>query len=172
MFIFCSHLQSVLPANGAPVARQRTSRLKELYNDYVTERTLRNWKFWIVSKPNKINEILEKEKLIYRTIFHSQLGLIFEPLLNSYNSTVSVASMDELHRTTMLWVDQNCSLIEIRPGNCLIIPNVIELIDFDCFVSSNFSCFRQITFFVNHNGHIIGSSINATRRSAQSHFSK
>lgn len=49
-FLFsCSHLQSVLPANGAPVARQRTSRLKELYNDYVTERTLRNWKFWIVS---------------------------------------------------------------------------------------------------------------------------
>lgn len=39
----------MLPANGAPVARQRTGRLKELYNDYVRERTLRSWKFWIVS---------------------------------------------------------------------------------------------------------------------------
>lgn len=43
-----SHLHSVLPANGAPVARQRTSRVKELYSEYVRERTLRNWKFWIV----------------------------------------------------------------------------------------------------------------------------
>lgn len=49
--------------------------------------------------------------------FRFQLGLIFEPLLSSFNSTVSVASMDELYRTAMLWVDQNCSLIEIRPGN-------------------------------------------------------
>lgn len=39
----------MLPANGAPVARQRTSRVKELYSEYVRERTLRNWKFWIVS---------------------------------------------------------------------------------------------------------------------------
>lgn len=45
-----------------------------------------------------------------------QFGLIFEPLLNSYNSTVSTVSIDELYRTTMLWVDNNCSLMEIRPG--------------------------------------------------------
>lgn len=49
MHQFSSHLHSVLPANGAPVVRQRTGRLKELYNDYVRERTLRTWKFWIVS---------------------------------------------------------------------------------------------------------------------------
>lgn len=46
---FFSHLHSVLPANGAPVSRQRTSRVKEMYNDYVREQTLQNWKFWIVS---------------------------------------------------------------------------------------------------------------------------
>jgi MAX-like protein X len=39
-----------------------------------------------------------------------------EPLLNSYNATVSTASMDELYRTTMLWVDNSCSLMEIRPA--------------------------------------------------------
>lgn len=45
-----SQLHSILPANGAPVSRQRTSRVKELYYDYVRERTLQNWKFWIVSE--------------------------------------------------------------------------------------------------------------------------
>lgn len=42
-------MHSVLPANGAPVSRQRTSRVKEMYTDYVREQTLQNWKFWIVS---------------------------------------------------------------------------------------------------------------------------
>lgn len=49
-----------------------------------------------------------------------QLGLLFEPLLNSYNTTVSVASMEELYRSAMIWVDQHCSLVEIRPGNEII----------------------------------------------------
>ncbi|KAG4074698.1 hypothetical protein HA402_008796 [Bradysia odoriphaga] len=86
-----NHLHSVLPANGAPVSRERTGRVKEMYNDYVRFRTHENWKFWI-------------------------LGLIFKPLFESFNSTVSVASMEELSRTAILWVDQHCSLIEMRPA--------------------------------------------------------
>ncbi|KAJ6635113.1 Carbohydrate-responsive element-binding protein [Pseudolycoriella hygida] len=86
-----NHLHSVLPANGAPVSRERTGRVKEMYNDYVRHRTHDNWKFWI-------------------------LGLIFKPLFESFNSTVSVASMEELSRTAILWVDQHCSLIEMRPA--------------------------------------------------------
>lgn len=49
LFVLFSHLHSVLPANGAPVSRQRTSRVKEMYTEYVREKTLQNWKFWIVS---------------------------------------------------------------------------------------------------------------------------
>ncbi|XP_050087695.1 homeotic protein female sterile isoform X2 [Anopheles aquasalis] len=86
-----SNLQTALPASGAPVSRQRTGRVKELYQQYVRQRTLENWKFWI-------------------------FGLIFEPLMNSYNQTVSVASMDEMCRTSQLWVDQHCSLVELRPA--------------------------------------------------------
>uniref|UniRef100_A0A1B0DRE6 Uncharacterized protein n=1 Tax=Phlebotomus papatasi TaxID=29031 RepID=A0A1B0DRE6_PHLPP len=86
-----NHLHSILPANGAPVSRQRTGRVLELYNQYVSHRSMQNWKFWI-------------------------FGLIFEPLLNSFNSTVSIASLDEMCRTAMLWVDQNCSLVELRPA--------------------------------------------------------
>jgi len=86
-----NHLHSVLPANGAPVSRERTGRVKEMYNEYIRFRTHDNWKFWI-------------------------LGLIFKPLFESFNSTVSVASMEELSRTAILWVDQHCSLIEMRPA--------------------------------------------------------
>lgn len=86
-----SNLQTALPASGAPVSRQRTGRVKELYQQYVRQRTLDNWKFWI-------------------------FGLIFEPLMNSYNQTVSVASLDEMCRTSQLWVDQHCSLVELRPA--------------------------------------------------------
>lgn len=59
---------------------------------------------------------------LYLIIFSKiklQFGLIFEPLLNSFNSTVSVANLDELYRTAKLWVDQNCSLVELRPGKMI-----------------------------------------------------
>lgn len=86
-----NNLQTALPASGAPVSRQRTGRVKELYQQYVRQRTLDNWKFWI-------------------------FGLIFEPLMNSFNQTVSVASLDEMCRSSQLWVDQHCSLVELRPA--------------------------------------------------------
>lgn len=44
-----SNCQSMLPATGAPVSRRRDSRMQEMFDDYVTSRTLDNWKFWIVS---------------------------------------------------------------------------------------------------------------------------
>uniref|UniRef100_A0A1A9WHG3 BHLH domain-containing protein n=1 Tax=Glossina brevipalpis TaxID=37001 RepID=A0A1A9WHG3_9MUSC len=86
-----THLHSILPANGAPVTRQGTERVRQLYEQYVRYRTMENWKFWI-------------------------LGLILEPLLSSYTTTVSSASLDELRRTAFLWVDQHCSLIDLRPA--------------------------------------------------------
>lgn len=49
-FIFNSHLQSALPANGATnVSRQRNGRMKEMYQEFVMQRTMQNWKYWIVS---------------------------------------------------------------------------------------------------------------------------
>ncbi|XP_017048905.1 protein WBSCR14 homolog [Drosophila ficusphila] len=86
-----THLHSILPANGAPVTRQGTEHVRQLYEIYVRYNTVNDWKFWI-------------------------LGLILEPLLASYTSTVSSASLDELRRTAFLWVDQHCSLIDLRPA--------------------------------------------------------
>ena len=39
----------MLPATGAPVSRQRASKMREMFDEYVRIRTLENWKFWIVS---------------------------------------------------------------------------------------------------------------------------
>ncbi|CAD6997146.1 ras guanine nucleotide exchange factor V [Ceratitis capitata] len=86
-----THLHSILPANGAPVTRQGTEHVRQLYDQYVRHRTMQDWKFWI-------------------------LGLILEPLLSSYTASVSSASLEELRRTAFLWVDQHCSLIDLRPA--------------------------------------------------------
>jgi hypothetical protein len=45
----CSNCQAMLPATGAPVSRQRASKMREMFDEYVRIRTLDNWKFWIVS---------------------------------------------------------------------------------------------------------------------------
>lgn len=43
------HLHSILPANGAPVTRQGTEHVRQLYEVYVRYNTMNDWKFWIVS---------------------------------------------------------------------------------------------------------------------------
>ncbi|XP_037801771.1 MLX-interacting protein-like isoform X3 [Penaeus monodon] len=85
-----SNAQSLLPATGAPMTHARHSKLKEMFNNYVRERTLANWKFWIFS-------------------------LITEPLLESYNNSVSINSLDDLCRSSLAWLDQQCSLNVLRP---------------------------------------------------------
>lgn len=83
--------QNQLPASGAPVPCQKTNRMKEMFEEYVRQRTFQNWKFWIFS-------------------------LIIEPLIESYNSNVSTASIDEMCKTILSWLDQHCSLVSLRPG--------------------------------------------------------
>jgi len=83
--------QSQLPATGVPVTRQRFDQMREMFDDYVRDRTLQNWKFWIFS-------------------------IIIRPLFDSFNNSVSTASADELCRTVLTWLDQNCSLVALRPG--------------------------------------------------------
>ncbi|TGZ52030.1 MLX-interacting protein isoform X1 [Temnothorax longispinosus] len=86
-----STCQSLLPATGAPVSRHRTSKMKEMFDEYVRARTQQNWKFWIFS-------------------------ILLEPLLLSFNASVSTASLDDLYKSTLLWVEQHCSLVDLRPA--------------------------------------------------------
>ncbi|XP_043489443.1 MLX-interacting protein-like isoform X2 [Polistes fuscatus] len=86
-----SNCQSMLPATGAPVSRHRTNKMKEMFDEYVRNRTRENWKFWIFS-------------------------ILLEPLMLSFNTSVSTASVEDLYRSTVLWVEQHCSLVDLRPA--------------------------------------------------------
>ncbi|XP_063965277.1 MLX-interacting protein-like isoform X2 [Lytechinus pictus] len=82
--------QSQLPASGVPVTRQRVDMMRDVFDEYVRERTTHNWKFWIYS-------------------------IIIRPLFESFNSTVSTSSQEELTRSVRSWLDQHCSLLTLRP---------------------------------------------------------
>ncbi|XP_011503431.1 PREDICTED: MLX-interacting protein [Ceratosolen solmsi marchali] len=86
-----NNCQAMLPATGAPISRQRTNKMKEMFDEYVRLRTRDNWKFWIFS-------------------------ILLEPLMVSFNTSVSTSSIEDLYRTTILWVEQHCSLVDLRPA--------------------------------------------------------
>jgi len=85
-----SNCQSMLPATGAPVSRRKDNKIHEMFNEYVRTRTVQDWKFWIFS-------------------------LFFRPLIDSFNNSVSTSSMEDLYRSTMLWIEQHCTLVDLRP---------------------------------------------------------
>uniref|UniRef100_A0A8C5HCM1 Carbohydrate-responsive element-binding protein-like n=1 Tax=Gouania willdenowi TaxID=441366 RepID=A0A8C5HCM1_GOUWI len=82
--------QQQLPATGVPITQQRFDLMRQKFREYVHAQTLQNWKFWIFS-------------------------IIIEPLFESYNGMVSTASVDDLCRSTLSWLDQHCSLPALRP---------------------------------------------------------
>ncbi|RZC37508.1 HLH domain containing protein, partial [Asbolus verrucosus] len=88
-----SNCQSMLPATGAPVSRRRDSKMQEMFDDYIRKRTMENWKYWIPF----------------------QFSLLFRPLLDSFNNFVSTSSLEDLYRSTILWIEQHCTLVDLRP---------------------------------------------------------
>ncbi|XP_038860852.1 carbohydrate-responsive element-binding protein-like [Salvelinus namaycush] len=82
--------QLQLPVTGMPITCQRFDHMREKFREYVRARTLQNWKFWVFS-------------------------IMVEPLFESYNRMVSTASVEDLCRTTLSWLDQYCSLPALRP---------------------------------------------------------
>lgn len=82
--------QQQLPATGVPITRQRFDHMRSMFDEYVRNRTLQNWKFWIFS-------------------------IIIKPLFESFNEMVSTTSLEDLNQTTMAWLDQYCSLPVLRP---------------------------------------------------------
>ncbi|KAM8887233.1 MLX-interacting protein isoform 2-T2 [Spinachia spinachia] len=82
--------QQQLPATGVPVRRNRFDHMQEKFDEYVKNRTLQNWKFWVFS-------------------------IIIKPLFESFNVMVSTTSRAELCQTTLQWLDSHCSLPALRP---------------------------------------------------------
>ncbi|XP_013186536.2 MLX-interacting protein isoform X2 [Amyelois transitella] len=86
-----SNCHSLLPATGAPVSRARAGRLREMFARHVANRTMNNWKYWLFS-------------------------VVAAALVESFSSCVSCGSGADLVRTTLLWAEQHCSLVEMRPA--------------------------------------------------------
>ncbi|CAG9585548.1 unnamed protein product [Danaus chrysippus] len=86
-----SNCHSLLPATGAPVSRGRAGRLREMFASHVAVRTAHNWKYWLFS-------------------------VVSAALVESFSSCVSCSSAADLVRTTLLWAEQHCSLVEMRPA--------------------------------------------------------
>ncbi|KAJ2952806.1 hypothetical protein O0L34_g7166 [Tuta absoluta] len=86
-----SNCHSLLPATGAPVSRARAGRLREMFARHVASRTMHNWKYWLFS-------------------------VVAAALVDSFSACVSCGSSADLVRTTLLWAEQHCSLVEMRPA--------------------------------------------------------
>ncbi|XP_043968520.1 MLX-interacting protein isoform X2 [Gambusia affinis] len=82
--------QEQLPATGVPMRKNRSDLMQDKFNEYVKNRTLQNWKFWIFS-------------------------IIIKPLFESFSGMVSTTSREELCHTTLQWLDNHCSLPVLRP---------------------------------------------------------
>ncbi|CAJ1068176.1 MLX-interacting protein isoform X1 [Xyrichtys novacula] len=82
--------QEQLPATGVPIKRHRIDHMQEKFSEYVKNRTLQNWKFWIFS-------------------------IIIKPLFDSFNGIVSTTNQAELFQTTLQWLDHHCTLRALRP---------------------------------------------------------
>lgn len=126
--IYCSLCQEQLPDTGVPVARHRFDHMREKFEDYVKNRTLQNWKFWIVSLSLKrLNWIVNvctgldsSISLLFSLILLSQFSVIIQPLFESFNGTVSTTNNTELCETTMQWLDRYCALPVLRPSKFMI----------------------------------------------------
>ncbi|CAG4981284.1 unnamed protein product [Parnassius apollo] len=86
-----SNCHALLPATGAPVSRARAGRLREMFARHVATRTMHNWKYWLFS-------------------------VVSAALVESFSACVSCGSSADLVRTTLLWAEQHCSLVEMRPA--------------------------------------------------------
>ncbi|KAM9148500.1 MLX-interacting protein-like isoform 1-T1 [Pangshura tecta] len=83
--------QRQLPPSGAPVTPPRLDHMAQLYDDYVRQRTLQNWRFWLFS-------------------------ILIKPLFESYRGAVSTHSAKEFCQSVLGWLEQHCALPMLRPA--------------------------------------------------------
>jgi len=65
----------MLPATGAPFSRQRTTKMKEMFDEYVKKRTQENWKFYIVSLTYYVIRLIVSFNLNLTRIWFGNLSL-------------------------------------------------------------------------------------------------
>lgn len=63
-----------------------------------------------------------------------QFSVVAAALVDSFSACVSCGSGADLVRTTLLWAEQHCSLVEMRPGEQLYLhfyQRLIIVLEFD-----------------------------------------
>ncbi|XP_077676949.1 MLX-interacting protein-like isoform X3 [Eretmochelys imbricata] len=83
--------QHQLPPSGIPVAPLCSDPTAQLYDDYVRQRTLQNWRFWLFS-------------------------MLIKPLFESYRVAVTTRSAKEFCQSVLGWLEQHCALPMLRPA--------------------------------------------------------
>ena len=76
---------------GSGTGHETRAQMKEMFDSHVRNCTLQNWKYWIFSR-------------------------LMKPLLESFNASVNTGSVEDMTRSSMSWLDQHCSLIQLRPS--------------------------------------------------------
>ena len=99
---------AVSSGSGSPSSGPESKLLmRELFNVHVRDCTLQNWKYWIFSR-------------------------LMKPLLESFNGSVNTGSFEDLTRSSMSWLDQDCSLAHLHPSAMLSLKELAittEIID-------------------------------------------
>uniref|UniRef100_A0A8D0GWQ7 BHLH domain-containing protein n=1 Tax=Sphenodon punctatus TaxID=8508 RepID=A0A8D0GWQ7_SPHPU len=83
--------QRQLPPSGVPVAPPRSDQASRLYDEYVRQRTLQDWRFWLFS-------------------------MVIKPLFDSYSRMVSTGSAEEFCQSVLSWLERHCTLPVLRPA--------------------------------------------------------
>ncbi|KAJ7344147.1 hypothetical protein JRQ81_000097 [Phrynocephalus forsythii] len=83
--------QRQLPPSGVPVVPPQSDRAYQLYEEYVCQRTLQDWRFWLFS-------------------------VVIKPLFESYTRAVNTSSIKEFHQSVLNWLEQHCTLPMLRPA--------------------------------------------------------
>lgn len=89
------------------------------------KRTIQNYKFGIVSDQCACATYCLLFVVVV-IVFDSggpQFSIILQELFESYNSMVSIGTVDELCRTVLAWFEQNCTLPSLRPSKKKTSPN-------------------------------------------------
>jgi len=83
--------QSQLPANGLMpgMSQHRAEQTRDQLNQYIANRTLNNWKFWI-------------------------FGFIVRPLFETYDNSISTSCASQFQQSLLAWLEEHCSLLVLR----------------------------------------------------------
>uniref|UniRef100_A0A452I0H5 BHLH domain-containing protein n=1 Tax=Gopherus agassizii TaxID=38772 RepID=A0A452I0H5_9SAUR len=122
--------QRQLPLSGAPVTPPRLDHMAQLYDDYVRQRTLQNWRFWLFS-------------------------MLVKPLFESYRGAVSTHSAKEFCQSVLDWLEQHCTLPMLRPA---ISSSLLQLSKFTAILTQPSRLPEQALQAVCHPPHSKGHS--------------